>query len=68
MAHGPRNKRLGFGGNPDPDLDLGIFCRNYTIPVLAVQNASHRGFRPANLKLNEVKPALAAVCTVRVYK
>ena len=25
MAHGPRKKRLDFGGNVDPDQDPGIF-------------------------------------------
>ena len=25
VAHGPRKKRLDFGGNPDQDQDPGIF-------------------------------------------
>jgi len=29
MAHGPRKKQLGGGGNPDLDLDTGNFLKKY---------------------------------------
>jgi len=68
-------KRLDFGGNPDLDPDQEIFRRNFTTAVLAMATAPRRGFvrqqfenirRLADVRLNELKAAIAEVCALRV--
>jgi len=56
---GPRRKWLNFSGNPDLDLDPGIFWRNFAVTVLTMEKAPHRWFgsspkmcKLAHLRLN----------------
>ena len=64
-------KLLDFADNQDLDPDAIISRRNFTIAILSMVKAAHRGLFEntqaiADLKLNELKTALAEVCTLQV--